>query len=161
MSSSCSNINHTTLSSGIHSPHLIVSWSDLLPSGGASTFPNQASGSNRHPTSSHAHHPSVVTVHPTLGNQAIGVLTTDQNAVPSTSREMPCTDLQCLLRTHLPLPKDPSASGITSVNEANSVFSAPPTTESGQSDLGNKIKVVVWPRTERTTKGLWRHRRLC
>ncbi len=55
------------------------------------------------------------------------------------------------VKDSLPLPKDPSASA-HSVNEANSVFSAPPTTESGQSDLGNKIKVVVWPRTERTTK---------
>uniref|UniRef100_A0A8C1YC41 Ring finger protein 216 n=1 Tax=Cyprinus carpio TaxID=7962 RepID=A0A8C1YC41_CYPCA len=97
---------------------------------GVSTFPSQASGSNRHPTSAHAHHPSVVTAHPALGNQAIGVLTTDQNAVPSTSRE-----------------NDPSASA-----QANSVFTALPTTESGQSDLGNKIEVVVWPRTERTTK---------
>lgn len=55
------------------------------------------------------------------------------------------------VKDSLPLPKDPSASA-HSVNEANSVFSDPPTTESGQSDLGNKIKVVVWPRTERTTK---------
>ncbi len=118
---------------------------------GASTFPSQASGSNRHPTSAHAHHPSVVTVHPTLGNQAIGVLTTDQNAVPSTSRENALHRPPMPVKDSLPLPMDPSVSA-HSVNQANSVFSAAPTTESGQSDLGNKIQVVVWPRTERTTK---------
>ncbi|XP_042576071.1 E3 ubiquitin-protein ligase RNF216 [Cyprinus carpio] len=118
---------------------------------GVSTFPSQASGSNRHPTSAHAHHPSVVTAHPALGNQAIGVLTTDQNAVPSTSRENALHRPPMPVMDSLPLPKDPSSSA-HSVNQANSVFSAPPTTESGQSDLGNKIKVVVWPRTERTTK---------
>ncbi|XP_016122901.1 E3 ubiquitin-protein ligase RNF216-like [Sinocyclocheilus grahami] len=118
---------------------------------GASTFPSQASGSNRHPTSAHVHHPSVVTAHSTLGNQAIGVLTTDQNAVPSTSRENALHRPPMPVKDSLPLPKDPSSSA-HSVNQANFVFSAPPTTESGQSDLGNKIEVVVWPRTERTTK---------
>lgn len=114
---------------------------------GVSTFPSQASGSNSHPTSAHAHHPSVVTAHPALGNQAIGVLTTDQNAVPSTSRENALHRPPMPVKDSLPLPKDPSASA-----QANSVFTALPTTESGQSDLGNKIEVVVWPRTERTTK---------
>lgn len=55
------------------------------------------------------------------------------------------------VKDSLPLPMDPSVSA-HSVNQANSVFSAAPTTESGQSDLGNKIQVVVWPRTESTTK---------
>lgn len=55
------------------------------------------------------------------------------------------------VKDSLPLPKDPSTSA-HSVNQANSVFSAPPTTESGQSGVGNKIEVVVWPRTERTVK---------
>ncbi|XP_016324184.1 E3 ubiquitin-protein ligase RNF216-like isoform X2 [Sinocyclocheilus anshuiensis] len=118
---------------------------------GASTFPSQASGSNSHPTSAHAHHPSVVTAHLALGNQAIGVLTTDQNAAPSTSRENALHRPPMPVKDSLPLPKDPSASA-HSVNQANSFFSAPPTTESGQSDLGNKIEVVVWPRTERTTQ---------
>ncbi|XP_016383147.1 E3 ubiquitin-protein ligase RNF216 isoform X3 [Sinocyclocheilus rhinocerous] len=118
---------------------------------GASTFPSQASGSNSHPTSAHTHHPSVVTAHPALGNQAIGVLTTDQNAVPSTSRENALHRPPMPVKDSLPLPKDPSASA-HSVNQASLFFSAPPTTESGQSDLGNKIEVVVWPRTERTTQ---------
>uniref|UniRef100_A0A672JTR0 E3 ubiquitin-protein ligase RNF216-like n=1 Tax=Sinocyclocheilus grahami TaxID=75366 RepID=A0A672JTR0_SINGR len=118
---------------------------------GASTFPSQASGSNSHPTSAHAHHPSVVNAHPALGNQAIGVLTTDQNAVPSTSRENALHRPPMPVKDSLPFPKDPSASAHL-VNQAKLFFSAPPTTESGQSDLGNKIEVVVWQRTERTTQ---------
>lgn len=118
---------------------------------GTSTFPSQASGSNRHPTSAHAHHPSVVVAHPTLGNQAIGVLTTDQNAVPSTSRENALHRPPLPVKDSLPIHKDPSASA-HSVNQANSVLLAPPTTESGQSDSARKIDVVIWPRTERPTK---------
>ncbi|KTG32123.1 hypothetical protein cypCar_00007268 [Cyprinus carpio] len=105
---------------------------------GVSTFPSQASGSNRHPTSAHAHHPSVVTAHPALGNQAIGVLTTDQNAVPSTSRENALHRPPMPVMDSLPLPKDPSSSA-HSVNQANSVFSAPPTTESGSLKLERKM----------------------
>ncbi|ROL49446.1 E3 ubiquitin-protein ligase RNF216 [Anabarilius grahami] len=118
---------------------------------GTSTFPSQASGSNRLPTSAHAHHPSVVVAHPTLGNQAIGVLTTDQNAVPSTSRENALHRPPLPVKDSLPVHKDPSVSA-HSVNQANSVLSAPPTIVSGQSDSARKIEVVVWPRTERPTK---------
>ncbi|XP_056309946.1 E3 ubiquitin-protein ligase RNF216 [Danio aesculapii] len=118
---------------------------------GASTFQSLASGSCRHPTSTHAHPPSVVAAHPTLGNQAIGVLTTDQNAVPSTSREHALRRPPLRDKDLLPLQTDPSSS-TNSVNQANSAFSPPSTTESGQSDSGHKIEVVVWPRNERTIK---------
>lgn len=149
MSGSCSNINHIH-SLSVWQPQPSPQRELIRPAAkwSASTFPGQASGSNRHPTS--IPHPSVVVAHPALGNQAIGVLTTDQNAVPSTSRENALHRPSLPVKDSLPIHKDPSASA-HSANQANSVFSAPPTTVSGQSDLPRKIEVVVWPRTERPT----------
>lgn len=116
---------------------------------GASTYPSQASGSDRHPTTAHDHHPSVAAAHPTLGNQAIGVLTTDQNSLPSTSREYALHRPPLPVRNSLSHQTAPSSS-THSENQANSVIT-PPTTESGQTDSAQRINVIIRDRTEKHT----------
>ncbi|XP_051570001.1 E3 ubiquitin-protein ligase RNF216-like [Myxocyprinus asiaticus] len=116
---------------------------------GARSFPSQASGSDRHPSNTHTRQPPVAAVHPTLGNQAIGVLTTDQNAVPSTSRENALHRPPLPVKDSLPPQKDPLLSA-HSENQANSVSTAP-ATESGPSVMGHTIEVVIRQRTEKST----------
>ncbi|XP_051571755.1 E3 ubiquitin-protein ligase RNF216-like [Myxocyprinus asiaticus] len=116
---------------------------------GEKSFPSQTSGFDRHPSNTHTHHPPVATVHPTLGNQAIGVLTTDRNAVPSTSRGNALHRPPLPVKDLLPFHKDPLPSA-HSENQAISVTTAP-AIESGPSVMGHTIEVVIRQRPERHT----------
>lgn len=108
---------------------------------GANAAPTQASGSDGHPATAHSHQPSVATAHSTLGNQAIGVLTTDPNSVPSTSRGNALHRPPLPVRNSLPPPTD-SSSGASSAL-------APLTPESGHTDSAHRIEVVIRRRAEK------------
>lgn len=92
---------------------------------------------------SHFPHSSVAPAQPASGNQAIGVFTTDQNAVPSTSKDV------SLLRPHISVRDAPLQVGDP----------LPSTQQAGQSTalftpvhtdlLGVKVAVVSPHRTER------------
>ncbi|XP_051994967.1 E3 ubiquitin-protein ligase RNF216-like [Xyrauchen texanus] len=100
-------------------------------------------------SNTHTHHPPVATVHPTLGNQSIGVLTTDRNAVPSTSRGSYLHRPPLPVKDVLPLHKDRLPSDY-SEDKAISVSTAP-ATELGLSVTGRTIEVVIRQRPERHT----------
>lgn len=110
---------------------------------GGSTSQSQPCVPGLNPMNSHFPHTSVAPAQPASGNQAIGVFTTDQNAVPSTSKDV------ILLRPHIstkgPLPQlsDPSPSA-QQAGQGTALFT-PANTEL----LGVKVAVVSPHRTER------------
>ncbi|XP_053468471.1 E3 ubiquitin-protein ligase RNF216 isoform X4 [Ictalurus furcatus] len=95
------------------------------------------------PMDSHFPHSSVAPAQPASGNQAIGVFTTDQNAVPSTSKGV------VLLRPHVSIKGTPSQLGdpLPSTQQAGqgTALFTPANTEV----LGVKVAVVSPHRTER------------
>lgn len=92
---------------------------------------------------SHFPHSSVALAQPASGNQAIGVFTTDQNAVPSTSKDV------ILLRPHIStkgaLPQLGNSSPSTQQASQGTALFTPANTES----QGVKVAVVSPHRTER------------
>ncbi|KAG7316967.1 hypothetical protein KOW79_019265 [Hemibagrus wyckioides] len=110
---------------------------------GGSTSRSQPCVPGSNPMDSHFPHTSVAPAQPASGNQAIGVFTTDQNAVPSTSKDV------ILLRPHistkgtLPQLSDPSPSA-QQAGQGTALFT-PANTEL----LGVKVAVVSPHRTER------------
>ncbi|KAF7691096.1 E3 ubiquitin-protein ligase RNF216 [Silurus meridionalis] len=95
------------------------------------------------PMDSHFLRSSVAPAQPTSGNQAIGVFTTDQNAVPSTSRDV------ILLRPHVSAKGAPSqhSDPLPSTQQAGqgTALFTPVNTDT----LGVKVAVVSPHRTER------------
>ncbi|KAL6457179.1 hypothetical protein MHYP_G00341420 [Metynnis hypsauchen] len=115
---------------------------------GGSTSQGQASAPAPNPVDSHLPHSSVASAHPTSGNQAIGVFTTDQNAVPSTSRDnfvlgphFPAGG--SLPRPNNPLPVAHPASRSTSLFTPAVIELLP------QPSTGNQVAVDGLHRTER------------
>ncbi|KAK2836598.1 hypothetical protein Q7C36_014467 [Tachysurus vachellii] len=110
---------------------------------GGSTSQSQPCVPGPNPMDSHFSHTSVAPAQPASGNQAIGVFTTDRNAVPSTSKDV------ILLRPHLstngtpPQFSDPSPSA-KQAGQSTALFT-PVNTEL----LGVKVAVVSPHRTER------------
>ncbi|MCJ8746433.1 hypothetical protein PDJAM_G00141700 [Pangasius djambal] len=110
---------------------------------GGSTSQSQPCAPGPNPMDSHFPHSSVAPAQPASGNQAIGVFTTDQNAVPSTSKDV------ILLRPHIsvkgapPQLSDPLPSA-QQAGQGTALFT-PANTEL----LGVKVAVVSPHRTER------------
>lgn len=110
---------------------------------GGSTSQSRPGEPGPNPMDSHFPHSSVAPTQHASGNQAIGVFTTDQNAVPSTSKDV------ILLRPHAPItdappqPSDPLPS-THQAGQGTALFT-PANTEL----LGVKVAVVSPHRTER------------
>lgn len=96
---------------------------------GGSSSQSQPCASGSNPMDSHFPHTSVA--QPASGNQAIGVFTTDQNAVPSTSKDV------VFVGQHISIKTQPAGQGTALFTPANSEL------------LGVKVAVVSPHRTER------------
>lgn len=110
---------------------------------GGSTSQSQPCEPGPNPMDPHFPHTSVAPAQPASGNQAIGVFTTDQNAVPSTSKDV------ILLRPHIfvkdaPLHLSDPLPSAQQAGQGTALFT-PANTEV----LGVKVAVVSPHRTER------------
>lgn len=91
----------------------------------------------------HFPHPSVAPAQPASGNQAIGVFTTDHNAVPSTSKDV------ILLRPHISVKDVPPQLGNPSPSTQHAGQGTALFTPANTELLGIKVAVVSPHRTER------------
>ncbi|XP_072532446.1 E3 ubiquitin-protein ligase RNF216 [Salminus brasiliensis] len=96
----------------------------------------------------HIPHTSVASAQPASGNQAIGVFTTDQNAVPSTSRDNVVLGPRFPAGGSLPQPGDPSPSAHPA-NRGTSLFTPTVAELSAQPSTGNQVAAGSLHRTER------------
>ncbi|KAB5531024.1 hypothetical protein PHYPO_G00136120 [Pangasianodon hypophthalmus] len=110
---------------------------------GGSTSQSQPCAPGPNPMDSHFPHSSVAPAQPASGNQAIGVFTTDQNAVPSTSKDVILFRPHISIKGTLPQPSDPLPSA-QQAGQGTALFT-PANTEL----LGVKVAVVSPHRTER------------
>lgn len=120
---------------------------------GGSTSQSQASGPGPSLVDSHLPHTSVASAQPTSGNQAIGVFTTDQNAVPSTSREV------VVLGPHFPAGGSVPRPNILlpsshPTNPGTSLFTPAIAELPAQPSTGNQVAVACLQRTDRLSGAL-------
>ncbi|KAL7830582.1 hypothetical protein SRHO_G00317090 [Serrasalmus rhombeus] len=115
---------------------------------GGSTSQGQASAPAPNPVDSHLPHSSVASAHPTSGNQAIGVFTTDQNAVPSTSRDNFVLGPHFPAGGSLPQPNNPLPIAHPA-NRSTSLFTPAVIEILPQPSTGNQVAVDGLHRTER------------
>lgn len=115
---------------------------------GGSTSQSQPCALGPNPMDSHFPHSSVAPAQPASGNQAIGVFTTYQNAVPSTSKDVNLLRPHVSIRDAPPQVSDPLP-GAQQAGQGTALFT-PVNTEL----LGVKVAVVSPHRTERCARAV-------
>ncbi|XP_066531827.1 E3 ubiquitin-protein ligase RNF216 [Hoplias malabaricus] len=114
---------------------------------GSSTSQRRASVPDPNLVGSHQPHTSVASAQPTSGNQAIGVFTTDQNAVPSTSRDNGVLGPHFPAGGSLPQTKDPLPNAHPA-NWSTSLFTPAVAKLPAQPSTGSQLAVGSILRTE-------------